>query len=749
MSEDDFLKSLQETFAVEAAEHLQAISNGLLAVERSTGEEAQRSLVETIYRHAHSLKGAARAVNFTDIEAVCQPMEDVLASWKRGELSLTPRALDTVHHALDAISKRLRTGDESATTLRAELSSHVQELRKLKSDTATDVDERVTSSRRQTPPPSTRTERIVPYDTVRISITRLEGCLFKAEEMLAAKLASAQQASELRLLSSELNQWKKEWQKVQPAWSVVRQQTTPTSDGTTENLDLSNLATFLEWNQNYFKSLESKIETLARASRRSESTVAKLVDDLLEDSKKLLMLPVATLGRLLAKLVRDLCREQGKEAEFLMFGEEVEIDKRVLDEIKDPLIHIVRNCVDHGIETPAERVRLKKPRHATISLSVSPVNGNKVVIAVSDDGAGVNEQKVRDTAIARGLITQPDADDMTVSELQNLIFQPDLSTSAIITELSGRGIGLAIVREVTERLGGRVEVEAMRNVGSTISMTIPIALATFRGILIEVAERIFVVPTAQVERVARFAAADVKTVEGRETIVVQDRPTSLVQLSEVLELAPTTSKQQSFFTALVLGMNDQRMAFQVDAIVDEQEVLVKQFGKPLVRVRNISGATVLASGRVAPVLNVSDLLKSARRTAGVSSRAAPVAEESEAKSILVAEDSITSRMLLKGILESAGYTVTTAVDGMDAFTKLRSQSFDLLVSDVEMPRLNGFDLAARIRGDNKLSELPIILVTALEKREDRERGIDVGANAYLVKSSFDQSNLLEAVRRLT
>jgi two-component system chemotaxis sensor kinase CheA len=749
MSEDDFLKSLQETFAVEAAEHLQAISNGLLAVERSTGEEAQRSLVETIYRHAHSLKGAARAVNFTDIEAVCQPMEDVLASWKRGELSLTPRALDTVHHALDAISKRLRTGDESATTLRAELSSHVQELRKLKSDTATDVDERVTSSRRQTPPPSTRTERIVPYDTVRISITRLEGCLFKAEEMLAAKLAAAQQASELRLLSSELDQWKKEWQKVQPAWSVVRQQTTPTSDGTTENLDLSNLATFLEWNQNYFKSLESKIETLARASRRSESTVAKLVDDLLEDSKKLLMLPVATLGRLLAKLVRDLCREQGKEAEFLMFGEEVEIDKRVLDEIKDPLIHIVRNCVDHGIETPAERVRLKKPRHATISLSVSPVNGNKVVIAVSDDGAGVNEQKVRDTAIARGLITQPDADDMTVSELQNLIFQPDLSTSAIITELSGRGIGLAIVREVTERLGGRVEVEAMRNVGSTISMTIPIALATFRGILIEVAERIFVVPTAQVERVARFAAADVKTVEGRETIVVQDRPTSLVQLSEVLELAPTTSKQQSFFTALVLGMNDQRMAFQVDAIVDEQEVLVKQFGKPLVRVRNISGATVLASGRVAPVLNVSDLLKSARRTAGVSSRAAPVAEESEAKSILVAEDSITSRMLLKGILESAGYTVTTAVDGMDAFTKLRSQSFDLLVSDVEMPRLNGFDLAARIRGDNKLSELPIILVTALEKREDRERGIDVGANAYLVKSSFDQSNLLEAVRRLT
>jgi len=219
----------------------------------------------------------------------------------------------------------------------------------------------------------------------------------------------------------------------------------------------------------------------------------------------------------------------------------------------------------------------------------------------------------------------------------------------------------------------------------------------------------------------------------------------------VLELPPAEGHREepASTPVVILGAGEQRVAFAVDAVLDEQEVLVKQLGKPLSRVRNIAGATVLGSGRIAPILNVTDLLKSARK-AGGAVRAAAKARPSElaAKSILLAEDSITSRMLLKGILESAGYRVKTAVDGMEAFTALRAERFDLVVSDVEMPRLNGFDLTARIRADKKLAELPVVLVTALESREDRERGIDVGANAYLIKSSFDQSNLLEAVRRL-
>ena len=273
-------------------------------------------------------------------------------------------------------------------------------------------------------------------------------------------------------------------------------------------------------------------------------------------------------------------------------------------------------------------------------------------------------------------------------------------------------------------------------------------LATFRGILIEVAKRIFVVPTARVECVVSLKADDIKTVEGRETIVLNGRTVSRVRMVDVLEMTDAASHDPAKTAPLIIiGTGDQRIAFAVDTVLDEQEVLVKPLTKPLSRVRNIAGTTVLGSGHVAPVLNVADLLKSARRS-GTAAQSAAREKPTKSKSILVAEDSITSRMLIRNILQSAGYKVKTAVDGLEAFSMLRAETFDLLVSDVEMPRLNGFDLTARVRADKKLAELPVILVTALESREHRERGIDAGANAYIIKSSFDQSNLLEALRQL-
>jgi two-component system chemotaxis sensor kinase CheA len=475
------------------------------------------------------------------------------------------------------------------------------------------------------------------------------------------------------------------------------------------------------------------------------------VDDLLEDSKKMLILPAATLTGMFPKVVRDLCRDQGKEADFEIHGEEVEIDKRILEEMKDPFIHLLRNRVDHGIEKPEQRMRLGKPRRAKITLTVAPVNGSKVELLVSDDGSGIDTDKVKETAVERGLITLRQAMEMSEPEAQALVFHSDISTSPIVTELSGRGLGLAIVREKTEKLGGRVSIESRRHVGTTIRISLPVAVATFRGVLVEVAKRQFVAPAAQVERVLRFTPADVQTVEGRETLSLNGRATSLVRLARILEL-PVEDRDANGATtlAIIIGTNDQRVAFAVDAVLNEQEVLVKQLGKPLSRVRNIAAATVLGSGQVACILNAADLLKSARKFDGpaVPSPAHGKPAQADAPAILVVEDSITSRMLLKGILESAGYRVKTAVDGLEAFATLRTQDFDLVVSDVEMPRLNGFDLTARIRADKKLAELPVVLVTALESREDRERGVDVGANAYLVKSSFDQSNLLEAVRRL-
>jgi two-component system chemotaxis sensor kinase CheA len=282
-------------------------------------------------------------------------------------------------------------------------------------------------------------------------------------------------------------------------------------------------------------------------------------------------------------------------------------------------------------------------------------------------------------------------------------------------------------------------------------MTVPLSLSTFRGVLITVNRQLFVVPTAQVERALRFRPRDVQTVEGRPTLALNGRTVALVDLAEVLQLSRVQdgTTPPEAVPAVVLGGGEQRIAFAVDAVLDEREVLVKRFTRPLSRVRNVAGATTLGSGEVAPILNVHDLLKSARTANSRPRVAAPTPSASAPrKRILVVEDSVTSRALLKGILESAGYSVKTAVDGIEAFNTLRLEQFDLVVSDVEMPRMNGFDLTARIRAERDLANTPVVLVTALESREDRERGVDVGANAYLVKSSFDQSNLFEALRRL-
>jgi two-component system chemotaxis sensor kinase CheA len=509
------------------------------------------------------------------------------------------------------------------------------------------------------------------------------------------------------------------------------------------------LVEFLEWNQDCVRALESKVRALRRAAEHDHLLMGRLVDDLLESSKKLVMLPMSTLGTLLPKAVRDLSRDEGKDTDFVLRGDDVRIDKRILDEMKDPLLHLLRNCVDHGIETPDVRRQSGKPARAAITLAVSSVDGNQVELRVSDDGKGIDVARLKAVAVQRGVITQEAAARLDDDAALQLVFEPDLSTSPIITEVSGRGLGLAIVREKAERLGGRIAIASQPGQGTDIRITLPLTLATFRGVLIEAEQRVFVVPTAQVERAMRFKTSDVETVEGRETLSIDGRAVALARLADVLGLPLTQRAPSESKPALILGAGEQRLAFAVDAVLDEREVLVKPLKKPLVRVRNIAGATVLGSGAVVPILNVADLLKSARN-AGAPARAiasAPAAAAS-AKRILVAEDSITSRMLIKGILESAGYHVKTAVDGVEAFAALRAEPFDAVVSDVEMPRMNGFDLTARIRADRALGELPVVLVTALDSREDKERGVDVGANAYLVKSSLDQSNLLETLRRL-
>ena len=542
--EDEFLKSLRATFRVEADEHLQAIAAGLLGLEKPPAPDEQRRLVETVFRAAHSLKGAARAVNFTEVESICQSLEDAFAAWKRQESIPSPQALDMLHGALDAVARIIAPETQCGAGGQTALASHAQALPQVGSSVPPlPLNEPV---RARTAPaevfPSLMvgaSEKTPMPETVRIAVAKLDTHLLEAEEMFAAKLTSGQHVADLRELAERFEEWNKEWATVQREVRALRQtfERPPSAQGAVPLAPaLTRLVEFFDWNHDYLRSLGSKLAALSRAAEQDHLAIGKLVDDLVQDSKKLLMLPLATLGALFPKLVRDLCRDQGKEADLVIRGEEVEIDKRILEEMKDPLIHLLRNCVDHGIETPEQRNRLGKPPRATITLAVLPVDGNKVEILVSDDGAGIDSEKVKESAIKHGLVSPEEGSRLGESGALALIFRADVSTSPIITQLSGRGLGLAIVWEKTEKLGGRVSVESRHQVGTTIRITLPVALATFRGILVEVTERLFIVPTAQVERVARFKPQDIQTVEGRETLPLNGRAVSLARLAETLEL---------------------------------------------------------------------------------------------------------------------------------------------------------------------------------------------------------------------
>jgi two-component system chemotaxis sensor kinase CheA len=759
----DFLSRLLSTFKVEAEEHLKFITAGLLELEKTPTTEKQMAIIENIFREAHSLKGASRAVNMKEIEALCQSLESLFAAWKRRDLAPSPELFDVLHQTVDRLGQLLASTDrEPSAAVRAQLRKLGEELEKALTENPPAAEQEIPEKTEQDHPEAPQAEayqfladgRSVSAETVRVGTAKLDAVLLKTEELLSAKLTTGQHVADLKKINTTLSAWKRHWAKMRrEAGTTRRNFVNDTRDGAAGNGRLTKNLELLDWTHHAITGIESKLAALERSVEQDHRVIGGMVDDLLAEMKNLLMFPFGSILESFPSLVRNLARDQGKEVELVTEGAEIEVDRRILEEMKDPLIHLIRNCIDHGMETPEEREKKKKPRRATIRVSVAQKSGRKVEILVSDDGKGIDLIQVRASALKLGQITHEEVENLGDQGTLALIFRSGVSTSAMITNLSGRGLGLAIVHERAEKLGGVVTVDSSLGIGTTFRVVLPLTMATFRGIPVRVGEHLFVLPSKYVARVARVERTKVQTVENKETIQLDGGTVSLVHLGDALELPRKNPTEDAKDTVLVvlITLNEKLIAFLIDEVFNEQEMLIKSLGRQLSRVRNVAGATVLATRKLAPVLNVSDLMKSAVKMGNAALRAAPLPlEEPTAKktSVLVVEDSITSRALLKNILEAAGYDVNTAVDGVDGFTQLRSGAFDIVVSDVEMPRMNGFDLTARIRDDKKFSELPVILVTALESRQDKERGVDVGANAYIVKSSFDQSNLLEVIQRL-
>ena len=762
MGKDEaFLKRLLSTFKIEATEHVATISAGLLELEKTRDQVRRSELIETVFREAHSLKGAARTVNVSAIEAVCRSMENVFSVLKKKDRELAPDFFDLLHRALDLTGNILASSDaEGGAPDKSVIKGLVANLDR----TARDLEKKapmagpepiVESVASEVPVSKPQTSGLLTEATIRVEKGKLDHLLLQAEGLLGAKQFAHERSSELREVVAAFEAMEKRWAAVRNDTRTIGRflkQGLGSAEAAKMGASATRLLEFLESGRDRVRELRGRLGSVERRMENDRRTVAVMVDGLLEGAKRISTTPFSTLFDVVPGMVRNLLTEQGKEAELTVSGGDVEVDRRILEEMKDPLMHLIRNCVDHGIEKPEERDLRGKPTSGRISVSVSQHDSGKVQLTVADDGAGIEIARVKTSAVKLGILSSEDAEKVDEERLRSLVFRSGVSTSPLITDISGRGLGLAIVQEKAERLGGVVSCESSAEKGTLFRVLLPVTLATVRGLLVRIEEQLFVIPAAHVRRTFRASFDEVKPVEGSETVSFEGSAVPLIQLAGVLELSRSGKGQgrtPGFLYAVVLESEEKLIAFTVDEVLYEQEFLVKGLGRQLRRVRNVIGATVLGAGRVVAVLNVPDLMKSAVRSAETLPSVAPPSRKAEARrSLLVVEDSVTARTLLKNILEAAGYDVRTAVDGIDAYALLKAEPFDLVVSDVDMPRMNGFELTAKIRSDKTLADLPVVLVTALDSRTDRERGIDVGANAYIVKSSFDQSNLLEVIKRL-
>jgi two-component system chemotaxis sensor kinase CheA len=461
-----------------------------------------------------------------------------------------------------------------------------------------------------------------------------------------------------------------------------------------------------------------------------------------EEARAIRMLPFVQVFQGLERAVRDLAASAAKEVEVGMEGGEVEMDRAILEGLRNPLLQLVRNAVDHGIEPPDARRAAGKPGCGRIAVSAG-LRGASVEITVSDDGRGLDLAAIRAQAEKRGIPVPKDE-----RELFRLIFLPGFTTARMITEVSGRGVGLDIARTQLEALHGSLEVSSVFGRGCKFTMEVPLTLTTVRALMMTAGGRPFAVPLSGVKRLLRADPGEFRQVEGRQVLMVDGAPVTAARLADLLNIPPDERRRPAGKMPLVvLAAGERLLAVVVDELLEEREILVKNPGPRLSNLKTILGVTVLPDGGTALILSPGELIRVGSTTKGNRS-VVPEAESKRRKRLLVADDSLTTRSLEKSILEGAGFEVATVRDGMEAWESLKNREVDLLVSDCDMPRMNGFDLTKAVRGSKRFRDLPVILLTGMESDADKARGLEAGANAYLLKSGFDQKALVETIRQL-
>ena len=725
-------------FASEIDEHLVSLSDNLLAVERAGAAAPER--VDEIFRSYHTLKGSSRAVGATGLEAVCHRFEDLLAKVRAGERSLDPELVELALRSLDTI-RAVREAGIDISSSDPLVSGFLDQLDAVLSDNdepeappARPVEETLFEppppppEERLPEPPAPEAKRSRGAETIRVGAGKLDTLMNRVGELLISRIKTVQRVSDMDAMATASG-------RVASALAALRRKAA------------AGAADDAAWQvaEDAVHDMDQRALALQRNLSADIGRMALVSRELEEDVRALRLVPFSDGLGMLPRLVRDTARALDKDVVLRIEGGDTEVDKGILEGLKDPIIHLINNAIDHGLESAVERLGAGKEQEGTITLRARQ-RGMRFIVEVSDDGRGVDVEAVREKAAQLGLVPRDEAAALTREECVELLFRPGFSTASEVTPYSGRGVGMDVVREQLTRLHGTCELTTQWGQGTMVTLSLPLTLITTQALLVRCRNELLAIPTSAVERTLEVPAAELVKVDTQDAIRVGGLPIAAVRLADVLELPPRAASGEAVHRVVVLADAARRVAILVDDIEGEQEVVHKALGRQFVRVRNVSGATILGTGRVVIILNPQELIVHAleqRPRAAGRPHAAP-----RRRCVLLVEDNSWTRASQRELLESAGFDVVTAVDGVNALEVMRQRAVDLVVADVEMPRMDGITFTRQLRAQPLFRRLPVVMVSALDSQEQVYEGLQAGANAYVCKSQFERSGFLDLLNNL-
>ncbi|HXW50598.1 MAG TPA: response regulator [Candidatus Acidoferrales bacterium] len=710
------LAELKSVFKAECEEHLTALDSLLLKLEQAP--ENTLVLQET-FRRVHSIKGAARMVGYGGLEGVAHAMESMLAGARDGKQHLTPAIISALFEGADAMGDLVRT-DMGRSEAEPRVQNALERILLLSGDAG----EAGTAVERARHAPG-ESAPIQSQDVVRISSQKVDSLLAFPGELVRELMGEER---ELRELTNLVESFFDAAEGVRADVDAQRRQAA-----------LERMLALVVKRREHVRTLMSQIGE--RGLRRSRT-----LEDLRHGLAGLSMLPFQTILSGMPRLVRDTALEQGKRVELKVIGSDVEIGKSVLDRLMEPIIQLVKNAIAHGIETPERRMARGKNPVGTVTITVTTGTA-RATIAVEDDGEGVDLAQIRGAIVGENLASEAEAAAMNEAKLLSFLFKPGFSTSERADNIAGRGVGLDIVAERVNQLRGTYHVDTRSGRGFTFSLTVPVNLLWSSVLGVRAGEYEACLRLGDIREAIILRPSEVVHIDNRLCATVRGEAVPLLPLSFIGGGdAEVTFGLDSQLTALIIEYGERRAAFIVDELSGISDVIIKSLPKPIGTLPGIAGCTILASGKSVCVLDGEFLVQAAHEynSAGRVRHVQPAVK----CSVLVVEDSMTTRTLLRNIMISAGYDVETSVDGADAWSKIQQHRYNCIVSDIEMPNMNGWDLCARVKRDGTFADTPFVLITSLSKDEERQRGLELGADAYLVKGLFNEQELLDTVERL-